>query len=49
MPFTNADAFTGMRDLEDAPWGQTGSILYFGAWCVVLFVVGVVMLKKRDA
>ena len=49
MPFTNADAFTGMRDLEDAPWGQTGSILYFAAWCVVLFLVGLVMLKKRDA
>ena len=49
MPFTNADAYTGMRDLDGAPWGQTGSILYFAAWCVVLFIVGVVTLKKRDA
>ena len=49
MPFTNADAFTGMHDLEDAPWGQTGSILYFAAWCVVLFVAGLITLKKRDA
>lgn len=49
MPFGNMDAGAAGRELPDAPWGATGSVLYFVAWCVVLFIVGVVTLKKRDA
>ena len=48
-PFSNIDNAAQMKDVTDAPWGQTGSILYFAAWCAVIFILGVVALKRRDA
>ena len=49
MPFNNMDSATMMMDHPDAPWGQTGSMLYFAAFCIVIFIAGVITLKKRDA
>lgn len=49
MPFQNMTSAAQMQKVADAPWDQTGSMLYFAAWCAVLFVLGLVMLKRRDA
>lgn len=53
MPFSNMDHYVARRDLPDVPWqdslGQTGSMLYFALWCVVIFVAGIAVMKKRDA
>lgn len=49
MPFGNMDAGAAGRELPDAPWGAAGSVLYFLAWCVVFFIAGIVILRKRDA
>ncbi|QNH95511.1 ABC transporter permease [Corynebacterium anserum] len=49
MPFLNMDRAVTGTEVADAPWGPTGSVLYFGLWCVVIFVVGVIILRKRDA
>lgn len=53
MPFGNMDSYSMLMDHPDVPWadslGQTGSMLYFALWCVVLFIVGIVALQKRDA
>lgn len=38
-----------MRDVVDAPWGQTGSVLYFAIICLAVFGAGVALLMKRDA
>lgn len=49
MPFANANAALNLQNLDDAPWGQMGSLLYFGLWALVLFGLGVVALTRRDA
>lgn len=49
MPFTNMDKAVMGHEVSDAPWDANGSILYFAAWCVVIFLAGVIILKKRDA
>ena len=49
MPFENIDKAVAMQDVADAPWGQVGSLFYFAAWAVVVFVAGVIVLKRRDA
>lgn len=49
MPFGNMDAGVAGNEVPDAPWGPNGSVLYFLAWCIVFFVAGIIILKKRDA
>ena len=49
MPFKNMDAAVSGTDIADAPWGHAGSLIYFIAWAVVIFVAGVIVLRKRDA
>ena len=43
------DAAVSGTDIADAPWGHAGSLIYFIAWAVVIFVAGVIVLRKRDA
>ncbi|MGO1949927.1 MAG: ABC transporter permease subunit [Mycobacteriaceae bacterium] len=49
LPFKNMNAAFSMSDLDNAPWGQTGSVVYFIAVCLVIFIAGVVTLRRRDA
>ena len=49
MPFVNFHAFYTKTDVPDIAWGYNGSLLYFIAWAVGLFVIGVVLLNRRDA
>lgn len=49
LPFKNMSAALSNEPVTDAPWDATGSLFYFIAWVVVIFVVGVITLKKRDA
>lgn len=49
MPFQNMESAIQLQDMPDAPWGQNGSVLYFAAFCVIVFIAGVITLKKRDA
>lgn len=53
MPFANMDSYSARMDHPDVVWqdslGQTGSMLYFALWCVVIFAAGMIVLKKRDA
>lgn len=49
MPFNNAESgVTGVK-VPDAPWDANGSVVYFAVWVLVIFVVGAITLKKRDA
>lgn len=49
LPFANMNAAIQRTALEDAPWGPVGSAVYFAVVCVVIFTVGVVVLRRRDA
>ena len=49
LPFVNLNAFYDKTDVPDIAWGYNGSLLYFVAWAVGLFVIGVVLLNRRDA
>ena len=49
LPFANLDAWVRDTRASGAPWDETGSLLYFAAWALVLFVAGVVVFTKRDA
>ena len=49
MPFVNLNAFYTKTDVPDIAWGYNGSLFYFIAWAVGLFVIGVVLLNRRDA
>lgn len=48
-PFTNMNAFILNSPIDDASWGVNGSGWYFAAWVVALYVIGQVLLAKRDA
>lgn len=48
-PMSNLMAFVSRQDIQDAPWGYQGSGLYFLAWALIIFILGVVVLNKRDA
>ena len=48
-PFTNLSAWVSDAKLDGAPWGTTGSIIYFAVWALVLFAIGVAVFVKRDA
>lgn len=49
MPFNNMIAAVNLNDVANAPWGQTGSIIYFLAICAAVFIAGVLLLRRRDA
>ncbi|MEJ6550041.1 ABC transporter permease [Corynebacterium sp. USCH3] len=49
LPFKNIGAAVNLNDLANAPWGQTGSVIYFAVVCLVIFVIGTVTLRRRDA
>ncbi|HIW91967.1 MAG TPA: ABC transporter permease [Candidatus Corynebacterium avicola] len=49
MPFANIDSAVTLSEVDGAPWGEIGSVVYFAAICVVLFIAGVVALRRRDA
>ena len=49
LPFKNISAAISGNDLEHAPWGQGGSLIYYVVICLVIFVGGIVALRKRDA
>lgn len=49
LPFENLNAFVMNTPVQDAPWGVHGSGVYFFAWAVVLWVLGVIALQRRDA
>lgn len=48
-PFVNLNAFVTNVEVADAAWGVPGSGVYFAVWAVVIWVLGVVFLQKRDA
>lgn len=48
MPFQNRGAAIAGTDLENAPWGATGSMVYFGAWAFAVFIIGIIVLERRD-
>ena len=48
-PFANLSAWVSDAKLDGAPWGSTGSVIYFAVWALVLFAIGVAVLVKRDA
>jgi ABC-2 type transport system permease protein len=52
LPFANAFTFVGVQWLYPVyamPWGQVGSILYFAAAVVVVFVAALITVNRRDA
>ncbi|CAO5256929.1 hypothetical protein [Frankia sp. AgKG'84/4] len=58
LPFTTGDNFIvanqphhsdGPPVIDGMPFGPWGSLLYFAAVCIGLFVIGCVLAKKRDA
>lgn len=51
LPFTNANAFTGVTWLQTFTmwWGPAGSALYFGAVAAAVFAVAAVVVTRRDA
>ena len=49
LPFKNMDAAVQGTEVPDAPWGSTGSLIYFVVWALAIFIAGIVALKKRDA
>lgn len=48
-PFVNLNAFATNMEVPDVAWGVAGSGIYFGIWAVVIWVLGVFFLQKRDA
>lgn len=48
-PMSNMSAFIGDSAITDGPWGVAGSGLYFAAWVVGFYIVGLVLLNRRDA
>lgn len=48
LPFKNLNAGIYQSALDDAPWGIGGSVIYFVVWAVIIYVAGVVVLRRRD-
>lgn len=48
-PFKNLSAFFYGEPIEQVPWNDWGSLAYFGVWALVIYVVAMVLLVKRDA
>lgn len=49
LPMGHFNAFLNDVPVQDAVWGVPGSGLYFAAWAVVLWFLGVLALERRDA
>ena len=52
LPFANAFTFMGVQWLYPyyaMPWGELGSIVYFAAVTMVVFVAALVTVNRRDA
>ncbi|MDO5076824.1 multidrug ABC transporter permease [Corynebacterium sp.] len=47
-PFSNLQAFVTQGDLANTSWGYVGSLYYFIAWAVGLFILGVISISVRD-
>ncbi|AKK07001.1 ABC-2 family transporter protein [Corynebacterium mustelae] len=48
-PMSNMTAFLLKEPIVDGPWGVYGSGIYFACWAIVVFLIGVGVLKSRDA
>lgn len=50
-PMTNFNSFINGSSplLVEMPWGVPGSGYYFGAWAIGFFLLGLVLLRRRDA
>ncbi|ANE04918.1 multidrug ABC transporter permease [Corynebacterium crudilactis] len=48
-PFTNLYNFITDYQSIDPGWDATMGAVYFGAWALVLFAAGIIVLEKRDA
>ncbi|AZA12691.1 multidrug ABC transporter permease [Corynebacterium choanae] len=48
LPFTNLQAFINKADIVDSVVGWQGSFGIFAAWCIGLFVIGCVLVQRRD-
>ncbi|NLA56120.1 MAG: multidrug ABC transporter permease [Corynebacterium humireducens] len=49
LPFENLRSFLTDHPLEEVPWGIHGAGAYFLLWAAVAWVLGVVVLQRRDA
>ena len=52
LPFANMYRFLHVEWLfpvYDTPWGELGSLLYFGIWVAVALVAAAVVFHRRDA
>ena len=49
MPFLNMRSAVNLNDVNNAAWGQGGSMIYFAAIALVVFLAGLVALRRRDA
>ncbi|RNE49915.1 multidrug ABC transporter permease [Corynebacterium alimapuense] len=49
LPFQNLDAFIQEVDIAGLPWDHNGSGAYFLLWAAILWLLGVVVLQRRDA
>lgn len=48
LPFKNMNAGLAQSPIDDAPWGIGGSVVYFVVFSLVVFIAGVVVLRRRD-
>lgn len=48
-PFKNLSAFYYGKAIDKVPWNEWGSLAYFGAWALGFYVIGMVLLLRRDA
>lgn len=48
LPFKNMNAGILQEPLADAPWGVGGSVAYFAVFSLVVFVAGILVLRRRD-
>lgn len=48
LPFRNLNAALSGTPIPDAPWGTTGSLIYFIVIVVVVFGAGIAVLRRRD-
>ena len=48
-PINNFNAFLTKTSIDDIQWDYNGSIAYFGAWAVVIFIAGAIVVRQRDA
>lgn len=49
LPFANANNFLGLEQGIEFHWGPWGSLVYFAAFSVVVFLLSLVVVNRRDA